>query len=80
MFSERLPVFMREMVDYSLRSTNESMVESGDLVGSRDFSGVLSLLILVQLINSYVIMDHFLFLEAEESYQKLPSYISHSST
>jgi len=50
MFSERLPVFMREMVDYSLRSTNERIVESGDLVGSRDLSGVLSLLILVQLI------------------------------
>jgi len=47
MFSERLPVFMREIVDYSLRST---IVESGDLVGSRDLSGVLSLLILVQLI------------------------------
>jgi hypothetical protein len=52
MFSERLPVFMRETVDYSLRSTKERIVESADLVGSRDLSGVLSLLILVQLINS----------------------------
>lgn len=50
MFSERLPVFISEMVDYSLRSTKERTVESGDLIGSRDLRGVLSLLILVQLI------------------------------
>lgn len=49
-FSERLPVFISEIVDYSFRSTNESTVESGDLMDSRDLRGVLSLLILVQLI------------------------------